>query len=133
MLQEPLTTVPEQIEELPSGQEESQLEVTPVVEVPVKAPEPRHEIVKKGAHPDELDRGNYVIVGSFKSRSNAERYSSMLRDAGHESSLGFASEKNVYYVFVYSSGDLEETRGVRNQYRGLRDFQFPDSWVLTVE
>ena len=100
-----------------------------MIEVPVKAPEPRHEVVKKGAHPDELNRGNYVIVGSFKSRPNAERYSSMLRDAGHESSLGFASDKNVYYVFVYRSGNLEEAREMRNQYRGLKDFQFPNSWV----
>ena len=73
------------------------------------------------------------VAASDARGPNAERYSSMLRGAGHESSLGFASEKNVYYVFVYRSGNLEEAREMRNQYRGLRDFQFPDSWVLTVE
>jgi hypothetical protein len=99
----------------------------------VKAPEPRHEIVKKGAHADELENANYVIVGSFKSRSNAGRYSKMLRDRGHQNGFGFVSAKKVYYVFVFSSGNLEQAREVRNQYRDLTDFQFPDSWVLTVE
>ena len=125
--------VQEPVKEVPAIQAEVKPEVPPVVEEPVKAPEPRHEIVKKGAHPDELQNGNYVVVGAFKSRTNAARYSYMLRDRGHENSFGFASEKNVYYVFVFSSGDLEEARGVRNQYRSIADFQFPDSWVLTVE
>ena len=125
--------VQEQVEEIPPIQVETKPEPPPVVEAPVKAPEPRHEIVKRGAHPDELGNANYVIVGAFKSRSNAARYSNMLREGGHENSFGFVSAKKVYYVFVFSSGDLEETRSIRNQYRGLPDFEFPDSWVLTVE
>lgn len=125
--------VQEQTEEVPSIQEEVTPELPLVVEEPVKAPEPRHEIVKKGAHPDELESANYVVVGAFKSRLNAGRYSNMLRDRGHENSFGFVSEKKIYYVIVFSSGNLEETREIRNQYRNLTDFQFPDSWVLTVE
>ena len=104
-----------------------------MVEEPVTAPEPAHVIVKKGAHPDELQKANYVVVGAFKSSSNARRYSNMLRDRGHENSFGFVSEKNLFYVFVFRSGNLEETREVRNQYRSRSDFQFSESWVLTVE
>jgi hypothetical protein len=125
--------VQEQVVEMPPIRDEVKPEPPPVVEEPVKTPEPRHEIVKKGAHPDELENANYVIVGAFKSRLNAGRYSNMLRDRGHENSFGFVSEKRFYYVYVFSSGDLEETREIRNQYRNLPDFQFPDSWVLTVE
>ena len=137
--------VQEPVREVPAIQAEVTPKVTPLVEEPVKeevaqviaepvkAPEPRHEIVKRGAHPDELQMGNYVVVGAFKSKANAGRYSYMLRDRGHENNFGFVSAKKVYYVFVFRSDDLEETRGVRNQYRSLTDFQFPDSWVLTVE
>ncbi|MEX2233332.1 MAG: DUF5723 family protein, partial [Cyclobacteriaceae bacterium] len=125
--------VQEQVEEILPKQDEVKPEPPLVVEEPVKAPEPRHEIVKKGAHPDELENANYVIVGAFKSKLNAGRYSNMLRDRGHENSFGFVSEKKLYYVVVFSSGNLEETREIRNQYRDLTDFQFPDSWVLTVE
>ena len=125
--------VQEQVEEVPPIQEEVKTELPVVVDESVNAPEPRHEIVKKGAHPDELQSANYVVVGAFKSRLNAARYSNMLRDHGHENSFGFVSEKNIYYVVVFSSGNIEETRAIRNQYRDLPDFQFSDSWVLTVE
>ena len=128
-----VAVVEEQVEEILPKQEEAQPELPPVVEEPVKAPEPRHEIVKKGAHPDELQNANYVIVGAFKSKLNAGRYSKMVRDRGHENSFGFVTEKKLYYVFVFNSGSLEETREIRDQYRNLTDFQFPDSWVLTVE
>ena len=114
-------------------EKEVQPEPAPVVEEPVKAPEPRHQVVKKGTHAEELASGNYVVVGAFKSRLNATRYSNMLRDRGHENSFGFVSEKNIYYVFVFTSGSLEETREMRDQYRSLPDFQFSESWVLTVE
>lgn len=126
VIEEPMAEV------LPPIQEEIKPEPPPVVEEPVRTPEPGHEIVKMGQHADELQAGNYVIVGSFKSRENAKRYSEMLRDRGYEYGFGFASEKDVYYVFVFRSADLQETRAMRDRYRRIRDFQFPDSWVLSV-
>lgn len=131
--QEKQAEVQEQVEEMPPIHEQVKPELPLVVEEPLKAPEPRHEIVKKGQHPDELENGNYVVVGAFKSKLNAARYSNMLRDRGHKNSFGFVSEKKIYYVFVFTSGNLEETREIRDQYRNLTDFQFSDSWVLTVE
>lgn len=125
--------VQEPVVEMPSVQEEVKPELPAAVEVPVTAPEPAQEVVKKGANPEELESGNYVIVGTFKSRSNAVRYSTMLHDRGHDANFGFATEKNVYYVYVFRSGDLEEARNTRDHYRALTDFQFPGSWVLTVE
>ena len=122
--------VEEQVQEV---QDEVKPQLPPVVEEPITTPEPAHVIVKKGAHPDELQNGNYVVVGAFKSSLNARRYSDMLRNRGHENSFGFVSEKNLYYVSVFSSDNLEETREIRNQYRSLSDFQFSESWVLTVK
>jgi hypothetical protein len=128
-----VAVVEEQVEEIVPTLDEVKPELPVVVEEPVKVPEPRHEIVKKGTDRDELQNANYVVVGAFKSKSNAGRYSNMLRQRGHENNFGFVSAKKVYYVFVFSSGNLDETREVRNQYRNLTDFQFPDAWVLTVE
>jgi hypothetical protein len=72
-------------------------------------------------------------VGSFKQRANAQRYSNLLKDRGYDNRFGFVSAKGVYYVFVQSTSNLEEARATRDQFRARRDFQFPSSWVLSVE
>jgi hypothetical protein len=101
---------------------------------PVAAPkEPRHEIVKRGSHPDELALSHYVIVGTFRSKENAQRYSNELFDAGYANHFGYVSEKHVYYVHVFKSTNLDETREIRNRFRKLNSFQFAESWVLTME
>jgi hypothetical protein len=108
----------------------------PVVEqpTPVVAEEVvRHETVKRGTHPEELAVSNYVIVGTFKQRVNAARYSRQLRAAGYDNEFGFVSNKKVYYVFVHHSESADESRSIRNQYREKSDFQFAESWLLTVE
>jgi len=64
---------------------------------------------------------------------NAQQYSKMLKREGFENSFGFVTEKNIYYVFVYKSPALEETRKERDRFREMSNFQFPQSWVLTVE
>lgn len=120
-------------------QEEVAIQEEPVVvsdapvEEQVVPEEPRHETVIMGEHPEELQVSNYVIVGAFRLRANAERYSAMLSDGGYANEFGFVTAKNVYYVYVHKSESLEETREIRNQYRGLTHFQFSESWVLTVE
>jgi hypothetical protein len=107
----------------------------PVVTAPAVQPaaEPRHERVTRGTHAEELDIAHYVIVGSFKQRANAQRYSNLLKDRGYENRFGFVSAKGVYYVFVQATTNLEEARATRDQFRTKSDFQFPSSWVLSVE
>jgi hypothetical protein len=112
--------------------QEIKVESVPVIEEPVQKPEPRHEVVQKGDDKDELSGSHYVIVGSFLARENAENYNRRLRDRGHQSQFGFITQKKVYYVYVFKSTDLEETRRVRDQYRMRSEFEFPESWVLTV-
>jgi hypothetical protein len=100
---------------------------------PEPVSEPKYEIVRKGNHRNELPVSNYVIVGAFRMKANAQQYSRMLKREGFENSFGFATEKNIYYVFVYKSSALEETRKERDRFREMSNFQFPQSWVLTVE
>jgi cell division septation protein DedD len=120
-------------ETLPPVIEEPKPDPVVAQENPVVVEEPRHETVKRGTHPEELPVSHYVIVGAFKSRQNAARYSRQLRDAGYGNEFGFVSDKNVYYVFVQRSDDVEEARSIRNNFRDKSDFQFAESWVLTVE
>lgn len=99
----------------------------------VVEPEPRYEVIKKGSNRDELVAAHYVIVGAFKSKENANRYSNLLKDAGYDNGFGYASEKNVFYVHVFQSADLDTARQTRDRFRKLKDFQFQASWVLTVQ
>jgi hypothetical protein len=101
---------------------------------PVKAiDEKRYEVVKQGNHEDELTVSHYVIVGVFKSKANAQRYSELLKGEGYDNSFGYVTDKSVYHVYVFESTDLEKTRQVRDQFRKLSGFQFGQSWVLTVQ
>jgi cell division protein FtsN len=101
---------------------------------PAEAPAvQQYDVVKKGVHEDELNVSHYVIVGAFKTRKNAQRYSEQLKEQGYDNSFGYVTGKNVYHVYVFESSDLERTRTVRDQFRKLSDFQFRNSWVLTVQ
>jgi hypothetical protein len=137
-------TVEEQVIPIPEPQQE--ITVDTVVQEPVIVPdtpaivetasipeEPRHETVKKGNHPDELPVSHYVIVGTFRLKENAQRYSNMLFDEGYANQFGFVTAKNVYYVYVHNSEALEQTRAIRDRFRKMNSFQFAESWVLTVE
>jgi cell division protein FtsN len=123
--------VKDSVQTLPPVEPEVKNEEPPVVEKLVVKNE-RHEVVTKGDDKDELSTSHYVIVGAFGERANAASYSERLNAAGHNSYFGFITQKKVYYVYVFKSNNLEETRGVRDAYRKRRDFQFPASWVLTV-
>lgn len=131
---EPEIKLAQTIEE-PIHEEPPQAVETPaVVEEPiVQMEELRHETVKRGNHPDELLMSHYVIVGAFRSKENAKNYSNQLFDEGYANKYGFVTEKNVYYVYVFASSTVEETREVRDRFRKLNAFQFAESWVLSVE
>lgn len=106
---------------------------TQISEPIVDPAEARHETVQRGSHQDELEVSNYVIVGSFRLKENAQHYSEQLFDEGFANQLGYSSTKNVYYVYVFKSADLGETRVIRDRFRKMSNFQFGQSWVLTVE
>jgi hypothetical protein len=95
--------------------------------------ESREETVRQGSHEDEFQLGHYIVVGAFESRDNAVRYSNLLRGNGYDNEYGFLTEKEYYYVTVYkNSGDIEEARKVRNEFRSKGLFQFADAWLLSV-
>ncbi len=92
----------------------------------------RHEFVKRGKNKNELPAGTYVIVGAFRSETNAKNYSTDLQDMDiPETDYGFISIRNLWYVYLYSSGDLGQARQERDKYRAEK--MFKDAWLLTVQ
>ncbi len=90
----------------------------------------RHEFVKRGSHQEELDYGDYVIVGVFKGRPNAEHFSSGLNKMAFTTDFGFLTEKAIWYVYIAQTNDINEAKAERDKYRKLRIFR--DAWLLTV-
>ncbi|MCY4418950.1 MAG: PorP/SprF family type IX secretion system membrane protein [Cytophagales bacterium] len=87
-------------------------------------------VVRKGNHIMELPIGSYVIAGSFRSYENAERFSISLGRKGYVSSVGYNSERELFYVDVFSSLDLTRVRAERDSLR--KKALFKNVWVLTV-
>jgi type IX secretion system PorP/SprF family membrane protein len=90
----------------------------------------RHETFKRGAHSKELGTGDYVIAGVFSSEANATRYTNGLKQLGYQASNGFLTHKQLWYVWVYRSENINEARVERDKLRKLR--MFKDAWLLTI-
>ncbi len=112
-----------------SNQEkEEEVVLAPVIEVYDEDPP---ITVKRGSHPLEIPSGHYVIAGAFSVFGNAEKYSDFLFKKGHPASFGFLTEKNLYYVWIYTGTDPDSTRRFRDYIR--QNKLFGDAWYLLVE
>jgi type IX secretion system PorP/SprF family membrane protein len=97
------------------------------------APDPaeRHEFVKRGTHTDEMDLADYVIVGAFRGKENAQRFTTGLKAMGYkDTDFGFISARNIWYVYIASGNDLVAVKEERDKYRKIT--MFKDAWLLTV-
>lgn len=91
----------------------------------------RHEFVKQGGHSAEMDLGDYVIAGVFRSEANAKKYAEGLQKMGFpDIDYGYLTANNLWYVHISGSDDINEARAMRDKFRKLRVFR--DSWLLTV-
>lgn len=91
----------------------------------------RHEFVKKGDHAKEMDLADYVIVGAFRAEENAKRFDEQLVKLGFpEAHYGFLTARNIWYVYIASSDDIDEARALRDKYRQMA--MFKEAWLLTV-
>jgi type IX secretion system PorP/SprF family membrane protein len=88
--------------------------------------------VSKPAKSFSLANGHYVVAGAFKIMDNAIRYSQELHSKGYtDATIAINPKNNLYYVYIFSSYDIEEARKVRNQYRVRRPFH--EVWLFTME
>lgn len=91
----------------------------------------RHEFVTRGGHQNELKLGDYVIAGVFKSDANAKTYANGLTKLGFTADYGYLTERNLWYVYVAHTSDINSARTERDKYRQMKIFK--DSWLLTVQ
>ncbi|MEM0939052.1 MAG: PorP/SprF family type IX secretion system membrane protein [Bacteroidota bacterium] len=88
-------------------------------------------VVKRGSHLLELPTGNFVIAGAFNQFQNAQNYSDLLFQQGfHDALVGFSSARGYYYVVVFESGNIEQARARRDNFR--KRPQLSKAWVLQV-
>ena len=91
----------------------------------------RHEFARRGAHSSELELGDYVIVGAFRSEANAKHMTDELKKLGFsEADYGYLTDKAVWYIHFEPTDDIEEAKAKRNKYRKMK--MFKDAWLLTV-
>ena len=90
----------------------------------------RHEFVKQGSHQEELAVADYVVAGVFKSSANANHFAEGLKKLGFKADYGHLTEKNLWYVYISQSKDINAARAERDKYRKMKIFR--DAWLLTV-
>ena len=88
--------------------------------------------VKKGTHLLELEKGYYVVVGTFGGYRAAEEYSDQLFIKGFYTKFGYISQTKIYYVYVFMSDDYEEAQATSERFKSI-NASFKENWVLTVK
>lgn len=88
--------------------------------------------VTKGDHLLELNKGNYVVVGTFSSYRDAEDYSDALFIKGFYTKFGYISQTKIYYVYIFESEELEEANDTSERFTQI-GAQFRENWVLQVQ
>jgi type IX secretion system PorP/SprF family membrane protein len=91
----------------------------------------RHEFVKRGNHKEELDVADYVIGGVFKSDANAKHFADGLVKLGFKADYGHLTEKNLWYVYLAQTTDINQARSERDRVRKMKLLR--DAWLLTVQ
>ena len=88
--------------------------------------------VIKGNHLLELDKGNYVAVGTFSSYRDAEDYSDAIFIKGFYTKFGYISQTKIYYVYIFQSDDLQEAKDTSERFDAI-GAEFKENWVLQVQ
>ena len=79
----------------------------------------------------DLQKGMYLILGSFKIPSNAVKYAKSLNVGGRTPKVARYDKNGHYYVYAYNTKtDLEFARAKRSELRSTNEFY--DAWILYV-
>ena len=85
----------------------------------------------KPARSFTIAKGNYVVVGVFSLMDHSTKFTKQLVKEGYDVNVALNPKNKFYYVYIFSTYDLEEARKVRNQYRWKNLFK--EAWVFTME
>ncbi|MDJ1493387.1 PorP/SprF family type IX secretion system membrane protein [Cytophagaceae bacterium DM2B3-1] len=94
----------------------------------------RIEIVRKmlapPPNPLEMEIGNYLIVGAFRYEQNARKYMNTVIASGHEAKIGFNSNRQFHYVYIYVGDNLEDVRARVRQIRTEKGYE--NAWIFRI-
>lgn len=85
----------------------------------------------KPARSFTISKGHYVVVGVFSMMDHSTKFTRQLTKDGYNVNVALNPKNKFYYVYIYSSYDLEDAKKVRNQYR--RKNLLKEAWVFTME
>ncbi len=91
----------------------------------------RHEFVEQGDHAQELELGNYVIVGVFSSAPHADEFSKRVKKLGFNPDYGHLSKKGYWYVYIFHNQDINQAKTERDKFHTMPMFRH--AWLLTVQ
>jgi cell division septation protein DedD len=74
---------------------------------------------------------NYVVVGAFKQMAGSMKYVKEVRNRGYRPSVALNPKNNLFYVYIFSSKEIDDARKKRNEYK-LKTF-FKEAWIFTME
>jgi type IX secretion system PorP/SprF family membrane protein len=90
----------------------------------------RSETVNMGNSPLELPRGNYIIIGEYKSEAEAKAFTDRLGNEGYRAEYGYVSRKRLWMVYIYRS---DSRIGFRRKVLDTRtNPDFKNAWILSV-
>lgn len=75
-----------------------------------------------------LEKGIYMVVGSFQNKGNATNYKNNLETQGRKTSIVFSSQTNFYYVYLQTYSTVDEAIPQVSIIRTTTPFE--DAWVL---
>ncbi len=79
-----------------------------------------------------MARGHhYVVVGVFSVMSHSMKFTKEMLSKGYPINVVLNPKNNLYYVYIYSSLDIEEAKKVRNEYRWKNLFK--EAWIFNME
>ncbi len=100
--------------------------------------DPNSSIGKTNTKTDPKETIHYVIIGAFSYYGNAKKYLRITSDFEYNVNFGFRMENELYYVYLFSSSQIETARierdNIRKKYtRDLVKNGFDSAWVLASQ
>jgi hypothetical protein len=80
---------------------------------------------------DILEPGAYVVVGAFSVKNYAYRFARQIKAKGYTATAALNPRKDLYYVYIFSSYDVEDAKKVRLQYKARN--LFGDAWIYIMK
>jgi type IX secretion system PorP/SprF family membrane protein len=90
----------------------------------------RSETVYAGISDFELPTGNYIIIGEYRTQTEANTATDRLGNEGYRADYGYVSRKRLWMVYIYRS---DSKIGFRKKVLETRENpDFRNAWILSV-